>query len=79
MSVMTFGPSNRQNRPRRKGSDMSFSSLLLGAVAAVVCASATAQEAPTPPDRAYVSTKPPEARRAYFGELHLHTVMSFDA
>ena len=58
---------------------MSFRSLLLGAVATIVCAAAAAQEAPTPPDRAYVSTKPPEARRAYFGELHLHTVMSFDA
>jgi hypothetical protein len=36
-------------------------------------------EAPTPPDGAYQSRLRPDQRRAFFGELHLHTTMSFDA
>jgi hypothetical protein len=36
-------------------------------------------EASTPPAALYRSAVPPEARRAFFGELHLHTTMSFDA
>jgi hypothetical protein len=38
-----------------------------------------ASEAPTPPGVVYVSHSPPDSRRAYFGDLHLHTAMSFDA
>ncbi|WP_293372035.1 DUF3604 domain-containing protein, partial [Phenylobacterium sp.] len=38
-----------------------------------------ASEKPTPPDATYVSRKAPETRRAFFGDLHLHTAMSFDA
>ena len=38
-----------------------------------------AQETPTPPGRAYHNTLPPDQRRAFFGELHLHTGLSFDA
>ena len=36
-------------------------------------------EAPTPPGKAYVSHHSPDSRRAFFGDLHLHTAMSFDA
>jgi hypothetical protein len=36
-------------------------------------------EAPTPPDGAYQSSLRRDQRRAFFGELHLHTTMSFDA
>ncbi|MBS0334227.1 MAG: DUF3604 domain-containing protein [Proteobacteria bacterium] len=36
-------------------------------------------EAPTPPGAAYASRIPAADRHAYFGELHLHTAMSFDA
>ncbi|HEX3887655.1 MAG TPA: DUF3604 domain-containing protein [Phenylobacterium sp.] len=36
-------------------------------------------EAPTPPGATYVSHIPAANRRAYFGDLHLHTAMSFDA
>jgi hypothetical protein len=38
-----------------------------------------ASEKPTPPGATYVSRKAPETRRAFFGDLHLHTAMSFDA
>jgi Protein of unknown function (DUF3604) len=38
-----------------------------------------AQDIPTPPDASYRSSIPPDQRRAYFGELHIHTAMSFDA
>jgi hypothetical protein len=52
--------------------------LLISAIAsAATCA--LAQEAPTPPGVAYRSNVPPDQRRAFFGELHLHTTMSFDA
>jgi hypothetical protein len=40
---------------------------------------ALAQEASTPPGQTYKSSVPPEQRRVFFGELHLHTTMSFDA
>ena len=38
-----------------------------------------AVEAPTPPGAAYMAAAPASARRAYFGEMHLHTTLSFDA
>ncbi|HEX3367548.1 DUF3604 domain-containing protein [Phenylobacterium sp.] len=38
-----------------------------------------ASEAPTAPGATYVSRKAPDTRRAFFGDLHLHTAMSFDA
>src|ERR1700759_402155 len=56
---------------------MKLRALLLLATALI--APAWAQEAPTPPGQAYKSSAPPETRRAFFGELHLHTTMSFDA
>ena len=40
---------------------------------------ALAQGPLTPPAAAHGSVAPPSARRAYFGELHLHTTLSFDA
>jgi len=36
-------------------------------------------ETSTAPDAAYRTDVPPQARRAFFGELHLHTAMSLDA
>src|SRR5581483_2812251 len=36
-------------------------------------------EAPTPPGAVYHSETPPSGRRVFFGELHLHTTLSFDA
>jgi hypothetical protein len=59
---------------------MKIRDLLL--VSAVTAASATmvfAQETPTPPGATYKSSIPPEQRHVYFGEMHLHTTMSFDA
>ncbi len=55
--------------------------MMLLAGAAVLCAAplALALEAPTPPAATYHAPVPPEQRRAYFGEMHLHTTMSFDA
>jgi len=40
---------------------------------------ALAQEAPTPPGQTYKSDVPPAQRHVFFGELHMHTGMSFDA
>jgi hypothetical protein len=48
-----------------------------GAAAAPVAA--PGGEASTPPGALYRSPKPPQDRRALFGELHLHTDFSFDA
>jgi hypothetical protein len=42
-------------------------------------ANAAAAESPTPPGGAYRSATAADQRHAYFGELHLHTAMSFDA
>jgi Protein of unknown function (DUF3604) len=53
--------------------------LLASAVATFGLGSSFAQEVPTPPGGTYASNVPPEQRRAFFGELHLHTTMSFDA
>jgi hypothetical protein len=36
-------------------------------------------EASTPPDRTYASDAAPADRRVFYGDLHLHTAMSFDA
>jgi len=40
---------------------------------------ALGQEASTPSGQAYKSNVPPSQRRVFFGELHMHTAMSFDA
>lgn len=40
---------------------------------------AFAQEASTPAGQVYKSNVPPSQRRVFFGELHMHTGMSFDA
>ena len=55
---------------------------LLLATALCLAAAPTApmaQETPTPPGATYTSSIPPQQRRAFFGETHLHTTMSFDA
>ena len=53
--------------------------LLAGAIGLAVASPASPRERPTPPGATYRSPVPPERRRAFFGELHLHTAMSFDA
>jgi hypothetical protein len=53
--------------------------LVCGFLAALCAGPATAQDAATPPGQAYRSTLPPDQRRAFFGELHVHTGLSFDA
>jgi hypothetical protein len=40
---------------------------------------ALGQEASTPSGQTYKSNVPPSQRRVFFGELHMHTAMSFDA
>lgn len=40
---------------------------------------ALAQEASTPSGQVYKSNVPPSQRHVFFGELHMHTAMSFDA
>lgn len=54
----------------------------LAIAAILVCASGStgyAAETPTPPGATYKSDIPADKRRAFFGELHLHTGESFDA
>jgi hypothetical protein len=53
--------------------------LLASAIVAANTALAFAQEPSTPPDATYKSSIPADQRHAYFGEMHLHTTMSFDA
>lgn len=53
--------------------------LLSTVLVALGVAPAAAQETPTPPGGTYHNTLPPDQRRAFFGELHLHTGLSFDA
>jgi hypothetical protein len=56
---------------------MRLRALLLASALAAVPGLAGAQPSATPP--AHPSAVAPQNRRAFFGELHLHTVMSFDA
>ena len=59
---------------------MSIRRLMLAtALVSVGAAMATAQEVPTPPGGTYTTSTPPAQRQAYFGEMHLHTTLSFDA
>ena len=59
---------------------MTLRALIMAAVFGCAAApSAFAQEPSTPPGAVYKPAVPPSQRRAYFGELHLHTTMSFDA
>jgi hypothetical protein len=53
--------------------------LLAGAMTLAAAPYAAAQEKPTPPGAAYKPNVPPERRKPFFGEMHLHTTMSFDA
>ena len=53
--------------------------LLASAVLAVVGSAAATPEISTPPLATYAPSVPPQDRHAYFGELHLHTTLSFDA
>ena len=53
---------------------------LLAGTALVAAACAVTQDAAAPPvEQRATSSTGPESRRALFGELHLHTAMSFDA
>ena len=52
-----------------------LNTLIVGLILAGMVWTATA----SPADRASAHNIVPEQRRAFFGELHLHTVMSFDA
>jgi hypothetical protein len=47
--------------------------------AATAHPSPSVHETPTPPEAVYRSKAPPQARRVFFGELHLHTTLSLDA
>jgi hypothetical protein len=59
---------------------MKIRSLASAAILMVVSGPmAQAAETPTPPGKAYKSEIPADKRRAFFGELHLHTGQSFDA
>src|SRR6202012_4935508 len=53
--------------------------LLLTAIASLSATLASAQEVTAPGDAAVKSSVSPDQRRVFFGELHLHTVMSLDA
>jgi len=53
--------------------------LLATSAMALAALPALAQEPSTPPGATYHGPVAPAQRRAYFGELHLHTTMSFDA
>src|SRR5579871_2465114 len=54
-------------------------SLLLATALSFLALSPLAAETPTPPGAVYHSSMPAAERRVFFGELHLHTTMSFDA
>ena len=59
---------------------MSFKALLPAlTVASLIVAAASAEPPARSKDDGPVKNPRPEARRAFFGELHLHTGMSFDA
>jgi len=66
----------KNKRPRKPA--MTLRTLLL-ASALLAMPALTMAETPTPPGGTYKPSAPPEARRAFFGEMHLHTTMSFDA
>ena len=53
--------------------------LLSAALGAAFGLPAQSQEQPTPPGATYRTNVPAAQRQVYFGELHLHTTMSFDA
>lgn len=53
--------------------------VVISTLAAMGLSLAPAQELATRPGATYQSSVPPDQRRAFFGELHLHTTMSFDA
>ena len=56
-----------------------FSWVAIGTMTLCFGVTVLADEASTPPGKAYRSTVPPQERQAFFGDLHLHTVMSLDA
>ncbi len=58
---------------------MSLRSLLMAAAFGLSAQPALAQEPSTPPGSVYKPAVAPAARRPFFGELHLHTTLSFDA
>ena len=59
---------------------MKIRNIVSAAIFAIISSPiAQAAETPTPPGKAYKSEIPADERRAFFGELHLHTGQSFDA
>ena len=59
---------------------MTLRSFTLASAALLALVGAGRAQAPsTPPGATEKSNAPPSARRAFFGELHLHTTLSFDA
>src|SRR6185437_6857584 len=71
----------RMNAIRFQGTTvMKIRSLASAAILTVMSiAMAHAAETSTPPGKMYKSEIPADERRAFFGELHLHTGQSFDA
>ena len=53
--------------------------VIVTALVPVMGTGVQAREPSTPPKTVYASGQAPASRRAFFGELHLHTAMSFDA
>jgi hypothetical protein len=75
--LRTINSKNTQREARMKHRGLWITSAL---VAVGATAAFTQTQAPKPhPAAAQPARVQPEARRAFFGELHLHTVMSFDA
>jgi hypothetical protein len=69
----------KKNKAKDSGA-MRIRQLVIAAILASVSGSmAQAAEPPTPPGVTYKSDIPADKRRAFFGELHLHTGESFDA
>ena len=58
---------------------MNLKPVAIAAGLALVSVGAAALESSTPPTAVYRSAIPAAQRRAFFGELHLHTAFSLDA
>ena len=78
--IITSGSEDRLAFLKRGGNPMKRSFLLAGVALLVMTGRPVlAQEPSTPPGTVYHGNTQPDQRRVFFGELHLHTTMSFDA